>query len=328
MIEIIHQGQGVLKALLNQERESLDYFFENIDIKAMEKLLDIMYECQGMIFFTGIGKSGLVAEKIAVTMTSIGTPALYISPTNALHGDLGIVTDKDLVLILSKSGESEELLHLIPSLRNKHVKIVSIVSNPKSRLAAASDFNLFLPLEKELCPFDLVPTVSTLVQMILGDVLAVGLMKKKKFTLDDYALNHPAGRIGKRITIRVEDLMIRGESLPLCSPKDKLFDTLVELSNKRCGCVLVVDEKMKLLGIFTDGDLRRALQNKGANVLEKEMQSLMNKKPRSINPNKLALEAMSLMEKDQRQAITVLPVIEEEKVVGLIKLHDIVQSGI
>jgi len=289
----------------------------------------MLYECQGTMIFTGVGKSGLVAKKIAMTMTSTGSRAFYLSPTNALHGDLGILTSKDIFIMLSKSGETEELLHLIPSLRNKHVQIVGILSNPSSRLAKACDLAVHLPMEKELCPFDLAPTTSTVIQMIFGDVLTIALMRMHNFSLDEYAKNHPAGRIGKRITTKVQDLMLRGPAIPLCKPQDKLVDILVELSNKRCGCLLVVNEEMILQGIFTDGDLRRALLKHGANVLNSLIKDLMTCSPRHISPSKLAWEAMQMMESDPKNAITCMPVIDESKKVhGLIKLHDIVQSGL
>lgn len=318
----------MLKELLLKEKSYLDYFFNKIDLAQAEKIVDVLNACNGVMIFSGVGKSGLVAEKIAMTMTSTGTRALFISPTNALHGDIGIVSSQDVFVFLSKSGESEELLQLIPALRNKKVKIIGIVSNAKSRLAKASDLYIDLPLEQELCPFDMVPTTSAVIQLIFGDLLAISLMRLKNFTIDEYVLNHPAGRIGKRISMKVSDLMITGSSLPLCQPQDTLGDTLVELSNKRCGCVLVVDEAQALQGIFTDGDLRRSLQKHGATSLHLKMGDVMTKTARSIAPEKLAFEAMREMEGDQKNAITVLPVLEEKKVVGIIKLHDIIQSGL
>lgn len=319
----------MLKRLLQSEKQSIDYFFDHLDARKAEAIIDELHACQGVIILTGVGKSGLVAKKIAVTLISTGSRALYISPTNALHGDLGMVNSQDIFVMLSKSGESDELLHLVPFMRNKGAKIVAIVSNPKSRLAVASDEVLHLPLEKELCPFDLVPTVSTTIQMIFGDLLAVSLMSKKNFSLDQYALNHPAGKIGRSITLRVKDLMLSGENVPTCKGDDKLVDILVELSDKKCGCVLIVDEAQKLQGIFTDGDLRRALQSKGSEALDTPMQSLMTYSARWIAPDELAAKAVHLMESDQKRPITVLPVLEEgEKVVGLIKMHDIIQSGL
>jgi arabinose-5-phosphate isomerase len=319
----------MLKELFENTQQHLDYFFKNIDMQELEEVFDILRSRPGMIILTGVGKSGLVAKKIAATMTSTNTRAIYLSPINALHGDLGIVTDRDVFVFISKSGESEELLSLIPSLRNKGVKLIAVVSNPKSRLAKACDKVINLPVEKELCPFNMAPTISTTVQMIFGDVITIGLMRLKNFSLEDYALNHPAGRIGKRITVKVKDLMITGEKIPHCKPNDKLVDTLVELSNKRCGCVLIIDEARKLMGIFTDGDLRRTLQDKGSNSLDEPIETVMTKTPRHISPDVLATEAIKIMENSLSNEVTVLPVLNDEKqVIGVIKLHDIIQTGI
>ena len=319
----------MLKELLEKEKNYINFFFDQLDILKSEKIVDALCKTEGVVIFSGVGKSGLIAEKIAMTMTSTGTKAMFMSPLNALHGDIGIVSEKDTFILFSKSGESEELIQLIPALRNKRVQIISVVSNPDSRLAKSSDIFINLPLEQELCPFDMAPTTSTVIQLIFGDLIAVTLMRKKNFTLDDYFQNHPAGRIGKRISLKVSDLMISGKNLPICKPHDKLGDTLVELSNKRCGCVLVVDQDETLKGIFTDGDLRRSLQRYGASSLELLMKDVMTDAARSIKPHVLAFEAMKTMEGDQKNAITVLPVLEDNnKVVGLIKLHDIIQSGI
>lgn len=318
-----------LKKLLEKEREILFRFFEQIDLSAADRLFQILKECKGLIFISGVGKSGLIAEKIAVTMTSTGSRAFFLSPTNAMHGDIGIVSKDDVFLMISKSGESEELLQMVPFLRNRGVTPIAIVNNSHSRLAKACEFSVVLPMEKELCPFDLVPTTSAVIQLIFGDVLAVALMMHKDFSLVDYAMNHPAGKIGRRLTLRVKDLMLKGKDIPLCHPSDKLVNTLVELSNKRCGCVLVVDDQQHLLGIFTDGDLRRALQKLGSEALETTMQSLMTPTARFISSEEMASQALSLMEADQHRPITVLPVLNEElRVVGLIKLHDIIQSGL
>lgn len=319
----------MLKELLENERQYLNYFFDALDQKAANQMLQILHECRGVIFFSGVGKSGFVAKKIAATMTSTGTRALFLSPLNALHGDIGIVTNQDIFVILSKSGESDELLQLIPFLRNKGAKLISVVSNPNSRIAKACDFSITLPLEKELCPFDMAPTTSMVIQMIYGDLLAIALMRMKNFGLDQYALNHPSGRIGKRITMKVKDLMLGLSYTPFCNPADKVVDTLVELSDKRCGCVLVIDHQHILQGVFTDGDLRRALLNEGSKALDLPIQQLMNQNPKWIGPGELAWEAMKRMESSHKQEVTFLPVLEQNKqVLGLIKLHDIVQSGL
>lgn len=319
----------MLQELFDNTHRHINYFFDHIDMQAMEEVFDILRSRPGMIILTGVGKSGLVAKKIAATMTSTNTRAIYLSPVNALHGDLGIVTDRDVFVFLSKSGESEELLTLIPSLRNKGVKLIAVVSNPESRLAKACDKVVVLPVERELCPFNMAPTISTTVQMIFGDVMTIGLMRLKNFSLEEYALNHPAGRIGKRITVKVRDLMITGDNIPHCKPNDKLGDVLVELSNKRCGCVLILDEARHLLGIFTDGDLRRTLQNVGSDSLNEPVENVMTKNPRHISPDVLASDAIKIMENSLTNEVTVLPVLNEEtQVIGLIKLHDIIQTGI
>jgi arabinose-5-phosphate isomerase len=326
---VIIQSQEILKRLLDKEQMYLNHFFENLDYQALEEVLNMLAETEGIVILCGIGKSGLVAEKMSVTLTSTGSRSIYLSPMNALHGDIGIVTEKDIFLMISKSGESDELLNLIPFLRNKGVKIVSIIAEPKSRLAKASDYSLIIPLEKELCPFDLAPTTSTVIQMIICDILAIALMELKNFTKDQFVMNHPAGRIGRRLITKVKDLMIVGQGIPLCSPEDRLNDTLVELSNKRCGCVLVVDEEQRLMGIFTDGDLRRTLQTLRASALEAKMETIMMRTPRSIGSNELAWTALQQMEEDQKRPITVLPVLDQsKKVVGIIKMHDIIQSGL
>lgn len=318
----------MLHQLFELAQQNIDYFFEKIDIGGSEQVFNLFLRCRGVIFFTGIGKSGLVASKIAATMTSTGTKALYVSPQDALHGDIGIVSPEDLFVFLSKSGESEELLQLTPFLRNKGVKLVAVVSKDNSRLTRACDVSMVLPFKSELCPFDLAPTTSSIIQLIFGDVMAVALMRKKQFTLDAYALNHPAGQIGKRSVLKVTDLMLKEEQLPLCHPHQKLGDLLDLMSEKRCGCLLVVDDQHRLQGIFTDGDLRRSLQQRNGNVLDTPIGDLMTKGGRSISHAAYAWEAVRKMEEDHQKPIMVLPVVDQGKVQGLIKMHDLVQSGV
>lgn len=319
----------MLEKILSNYKNYLEYFFSQLNLAEAEKILKIFQNCSGTLFFSGVGKSGYVAKKIAVTMTSTGTKALFLSPVDALHGDIGIVSPGDVFVMLSKSGESEELLNLIPYLRNKGITLVGIVSNPKSRLCKACDTSICLPLKRELCSLDMVPTTSTTIQMIFGDTLAVAMMEYKSFNKNDYALNHPAGSIGKRIMLKVRDLMLTGDKIPLCRPDDKLINVLVELSKKQCGCVLITNQDLELLGIFTDGDLRRGLQSKKDHILETSMSQIMTTAPKWISPDVLVMDAIYEMESDQKHPITVLPVLDENhKVLGIIKMHDIVQSGI
>lgn len=319
----------MLKELFAEQRAHIDRFFEGLSDLESRAFFDALKDCKGLIILSGVGKSGLVAEKIAMTLTSTGTRALFISPTNFLHGDIGIISSEDLVIFLSKSGETEELLNLIPFIRRRKAPILSLVSKRGSRLAALSDLSVYLPLQKELCPFDLAPTTSTSLQLIFGDVMAVALMKAKQFKLDDYAQNHPFGAIGKKMTLTVEDVMLQGSLLPLCSMEDSLADILVELTNKKCGCMLVVDEQMRLQGIFTDGDLRRALQQRGEKVLSLSMKELMTPEPlMCVEKEMLAQEAIILMQLDPKKWVMVLPVVEEGRVVGMIRMHDIIQAGV
>lgn len=317
------------KDLLKKTQNLLTPFFESFDPHLIDKLVLELKDSKGLIFFTGVGKSGLVAQKIAVTMTSTGTRALFLSPTDSLHGDMGLVGGEDHVFLLSKSGESDELLSMVPYLRNRGAKTTAVVCEPKSRLALACQGYVALPVKDELCPFNMAPTISTSAQLIFGDLLAIALMQAKQFSADNFVQNHPAGQLGKRAVMRVKDLMLTANQLPLAPASAKLIDSLTELSNKRTGCVLVHDEEVRLKGIFTDGDLRRALQTKGASILEMPLGDLMTANPKATLPNVLLVEALKKMESDQKHPITVLPVVDEtQKIVGLIKLHDILQTGI
>jgi arabinose-5-phosphate isomerase len=320
----------MLQELLDAKQQYLSHFFDHLDLEQANKILNQCLSCEGTIFFSGIGKSGLVAKKIAATLAATGSKSHFLCPVDALHGDIGLVDASDIVILLSKSGETDELLNLIPHLQAKKACLIGVASNPSSRLVKACQLSIDLPLKQELCPFDLAPTTSTTIQMIFGDLLAMAMMQQKQFTIQQYALNHPAGRIGKRAALKVEDLMLVGAELPICKPQELVLNILVELSNKRCGCVLVVSEDNQLLGIFTDGDLRRSIEKFKGAALEKPLEELMTRSPKWITPDILLWDAMKLMEnKAEKKEIMVLPVLtDDKKVVGLIKLHDIIQAGL
>ena len=330
--ELLEKSVTILddyQELLDKQRAYTQHYFDSLDLESTRKIVDLIMGCKGMVFLTGVGKSGLVANKIAFTMVSTGTRAMFISPTDAVHGDIGLVTPDDIFIMLSKSGETDELINLVPAIRNKGATLVGLICNPSSRLSAACHHVMVLPFQAELCPYDLSPTMSTSFQLLFGDLVAVALMRYKSFSLDEFALNHPSGRIGKRITMKVKDLMLTGERIPSCLPDDKLQDALIELSNKRCGCILIIDEENHLLGLFTDGDLRRTLQRLGGQVLNTPMHELMTKNPKFINADVLAWDAMKFMEADYQRRIMMLPVIDNHnKVQGLLHLHDIIQSGL
>jgi arabinose-5-phosphate isomerase len=318
----------MIASLFEEARQYINHFFDAVDIKKTEELVQELLLCQGSIILSGVGKSGIIANKLAMSFLSMGTKALFLPPLDALHGDLGLVSAEDVCIFLSKSGETQELLQMIPYIRKKGAKVVAIISNPHSRLAKESDFFIILPVEKELCPFNLAPTTSTAVQLIFGDVLAVALMREKKFTLSEFAINHPAGSIGKKIALCVEDLMFKEKEIPLCSCDSFVIDVLTELSSKKCGALIVVNKEKQLEGVFTDGDLRRAIQKYGKEFLSQKVKDLMTPSPKSTTKKTLAWQAMKQMEEDPKKLITILPVVEEKKVVGVIRLHDILQAGL
>lgn len=316
----------MLKTLFEDQRRYLNRFFDQIDHVQVERVLDRLLACKGVIVFSGVGKSGHIAEKLAATFLSTGTRSFFLSPTHALHGDIGFLSAEDVFIGLSKSGSSQELLDLIPHVKKKGVFTIAVVSVSHSPMTRLADLSIILPVEREICPYDLAPTTSTAAQLIFGDCLAVALMQKKKVTLTDFAANHPGGLLGRKITFRVADLMLKGEEIPLCRPTDTLMDVLHELSRKRCGCLLVADQEQILKGIFTDGDLRRAIQSKGPEALRMPLSALMTHAPMSIASDSLAIEAMQQMEADPARLVTVLPVLEKGRVIGLLRMHDILQK--
>jgi len=318
----------MLTDLLAEQRRYIDHYFDRLDLTEVDKVVQECLRVKGLIVFTGVGKSGIIAEKIAMTMISTGTKALYLPPTNFLHGDIGILSDSDLFVFMSRSGETEELLNLLPFVKNKGTRLLAVVSNPHSRLAKACDLSIHLPLEKELCPFDLAPTTSTAVQLLFGDLLTIALMRAKGFALSSYALNHPSGSIGKKMTLTVEALMYKGEQIPLAGPGDLLRDVLDELTSKKCGALLVADAQKNLLGIFTDGDLRRGLQQQGSDFLHKPICELMTGAAMRIESDQLAWDALKIMQSDPKKFVMVLPVVKEGKIVGILRMHDIIQAGI
>ncbi|MBS0621068.1 MAG: KpsF/GutQ family sugar-phosphate isomerase [Verrucomicrobia bacterium] len=318
----------MLDELLQQQRSFLAHYFDHLDLQEVQAALEMCLNTKGLIIFTGVGKSGIIAEKIAMTLVSTGTKALYLPPTNFLHGDIGILGKEDLFILMSRSGEAEELLSLVPFAKRREARTLAVVCNPQSRLARACDLFVNLPFEKELCPFDLAPTTSTAVQLLFGDLLAVALMRSKQFDLSTYALNHPSGAIGKKMHVLVDEIMYTGDQIPLARPCDKLLDVLVELSNKKCGALLIADEEGQFCGIFTDGDLRRALQTAGSDVLQKPMSALMTRSALHIEKGVLAWEALRLMQRDPKRLVMVLPVLDKGKVAGVLRMHEIVQSGI
>jgi arabinose-5-phosphate isomerase len=314
-----------LDQTISSYEEGLAYFFRNMDRDKMQQITEQISRCQGKLFFTGVGKSGIIAKKLAATFTSVGKGAFFLSAQDALHGDLGGVEPDDLIFILSKSGNSAEIIQLVPHLKEKKAYIVAVVNQKESKLEQICHDSFVLPFIKEACFFNVMPTISTTTQMIFGDLLALLWMNNNKLSLESFGKNHPGGQIGTMTRSKVIDLMLEKKHLPLCRSDDLLMDKLHELSEKKCGCLLITNETEELLGIFTDGDLRRAVQKYGPSALECTMQKLMQTNPRTIHPGVRASQALAAMERPS--PVTVLPVIVHAKIVGIIRMHDILQIG-
>ena len=287
----------------------------------------LISECNGKVITMGIGKSGVVGRKIAATLTSTGTNAIFVHPVECLHGDLGIIRPEDIVLILSKSGESDEIRRLFLYLKNLQVKIIGITSRKQSYLAKISDITLVMADVAEACPMGLAPMSSTTVQMVIGDALAAVIMQLRNFQPGDFALFHPAGSLGKQLLLKVEDVMHSGEENPVVVTGTLMRDALVTMTSKAMGAILIVDNQNRLIGILTDGDLRRAIQ-KHMNILELPVDQVMTKDPICVHALDMAIEALHLMEKRASQ-INVLPVLDQTGfLTGILRLHDLIISGL
>ncbi len=290
--------------------------------KEFERAIQLLLEVQGHVLTSGVGKSGLVAKKIAATLTSTGTPATFVHPVDAIHGDLGIVTERDAAILLSKSGETPELLGLLPAFRRRGVSILTITSQPESALARGSDCVLDLGRMREACPEDLVPTTSTTAALALGDALAIVLLRMKGFSREDFAFLHPGGVLGRTAMLRVSELMHRGDQLPRVAEDATLHDALLEILKKRLGMTTVVDGRGALRGILTDGDLKRILL-KGSADLAQPVAQVMSTSPRTIEEDALIAQAVRRMEENEGGAITSLVVVDGRGAPqGVIHLHD------
>lgn len=287
--------------------------------------VDLIYNSTGRVIITGMGKSGLVARKIVSTMNSTGTAAIFLHPSDAVHGDLGMVRKEDVVICISKSGDTEEIRQLLPMFRRIGVKVISMVGNMNSHLAKQSDIALDISVTEEACPHDLAPTASTTATLVMGDALAIALLHKRDFSKEDFAMFHPGGNLGKRLLLRVEEIMVSGKGVPVVNQKVSLADAIVEMTSKRLGATCVVDDTKKLCGIITDGDLRRLLQ-RTKDVSNVSIVQVMTRNPKTIRKGLLAVTALEEME---QYNITQLPVVDEEhRPVGMIHLHDLVKTGI
>lgn len=314
--------------VLRIEAQALLDAADRLDEAAFDKAVALLAGCRGKAVLTGAGTSGIVASKVAATLTSTGTPAIFLHPVDALHGGLGAVTGDDVVIAVSNSGETDELRAILPYLRNRHVHMIAIVGNPDSTLGRAAEVTLNAGAEREACPFNLAPTSSTTLALAIGDALAIALYDVRGLTPERFALNHPSGALGRRLTLRVTDVMHSGDHVPWVAPGAEWIDVVTRTSEGGLGAVVILDPDRHLLGIITDGDLRRAMQRHAATVVGTVAENLMTADPVVVGPDELAYNALQLME-DRPSQISVLPVVDgERRCVGLVRVHDLVRAGL
>ena len=309
---------SLARKVLQTEAAAILALVERLD-GGFERAIGLLLECRGRVIVTGMGKSGIICRKIAATLSSTGTPAFFLHPAEAVHGDLGVVQADDVIVALSYSGETEELLRLIETIRRIGARLIAITGHPSSTLGTAADVTLSCHVAEEACPLNLVPTASTTAALALGDALAMTLLVRKGFRVEDFASLHPGGKLGKRL-MRIEHLMHGGAQMPLVGPDTAMRDVIYEMSRKALGMTCVVDDAGRLVGIITDGDLRRHM-SATPNILERRAGDVMTKNPLTIGRSLLAVEALKAMEE---RKVTSLIVVDEARVVeGVVHLHDL-----
>lgn len=290
-----------------------------------DKAVDILYNCKGRVIVTGMGKSGLIGKKIAATMSSTGTPAYFLHPAESTHGDSGVITRNDVIIAISNSGETQELLNLLPLIKRFGCEMIGMTGNLNSTLAKTSEVTLDISVEREACPLGKAPTASTTATLAMGDALAVCLMEKKGFTKEDFLMYHPSGKLGKGLTYKVRDLMITGDKMPVVSDDESFTDVINTISEYKLGMAMVVDSDKKLSGVLTDGDIRRTVI-KYQDISKLRIKDVMTSNPKRITSDAYAASALNLMEKF---SITALAVVDENNVpVGVIHVHDLLRAGV
>jgi arabinose-5-phosphate isomerase len=315
-------SQDLARRVLAIEARAIEKLIERIDA-SFTQAVDVVAGCSGRVVVTGMGKSGIICRKIAATLNSTGTPSVYLSPAEALHGDLGMVVKGDVVIAVSNSGETEEILHLLETLKRLSVPLISFLGRTRSTLAQASDFVLDVSVDEEACPMGLAPTASTTAILALGDALAMAVLEKKGFTTEDFAVLHPKGQLGFKLR-RVENLMHTGDEVPKVKSDTPMRDAIYEMSRKGLGVTSVVDDRGKLVGVISDGDLRRQLE-KDDRLLGKAAGDCMTRNPVTIDPQELATRALALME--ERKITSLIVPDNEGGIAGIIHLHDLWRLG-
>ena len=313
----------IAKAVVQTEADSILMLKDRID-QTFNDACQLILSCEGKVILIGMGKSGHIAKKIAATLASTGTPSFYVHPGEAGHGDLGMVNDKDVVIIISYSGESDEIITLLPSIKRLNIAVISMTGNSSSTIAKESDAHLDVSVDEEACPHNLTPTSSTTVALVMGDAIAITLLNARGFTPEDFAKSHPSGALGRRLLTLVSNIMKSGDDIPIVSKETSLIDSLLVMSQKALGMVLITDNNT-LLGIFTDGDLRRVLE-KNINFQNFSIKDVMTQNCKSIQPNKPALIALQMMEE---YSLNSLPVVDSDnQVIGAINMHTLMQAKV
>jgi len=321
-LKLVKNIKLIAKNVLLNEAEAIRNLTNLID-DDFEACVNEILNTKGRVVLTGIGKSAIIGQKIASTLNSTGTPAMFMHAADSIHGDLGMLTEHDVVICLSKSGNTPEIKVLVPLLKRKGSKLIALVGNKDSYLAKQSDYILDATIEKEACPNNLAPTTSTTAAMAIGDALAVCLIEAREFSSNDFAMLHPGGSLGKRLYLKVEDIAQQHE-LPLVQKDATIHEVIMEISSKRLGAVAIANEEKALLGIITDGDLRRMLKN-FSNIAEIKAQDIMNPTPKTIEADEYAVNALNLMQKNN---ITQLVVLKDNKVYGFVHIHDLLKEGL
>lgn len=313
------------KKVLKIEAEAITSLIDRVN-ETLVEAIDIMYSCRGKVVVTGMGKSGIIGKKIAATLSSTGTSAFFLNPAEGSHGDIGMVTREDVVIAISNSGETDEIINILPVLKRLNVKIISMIGNLESTLAKKSDVVLNISVKEEACPMGLAPTASTIATLAMGDVLAVTLLKKKGFTEEDFAFCHPGGNIGRRLLMTIGDLMHSGNAIPSVDRETLMKEAILEISSKRLGITTVIDDNGKFLSIITDGDLRRGLEKWGNEFLSMKASDVMVGNPKTVTEDILATKAVAIMESHSITSLVVLD--EKDRIEGIIHLHDLLKAGI
>jgi len=318
--EALKIAQEVIKSevsAINNLKKTLD--------KNLYLLCNKIYNCKGKLIIIGVGKSGHIANKLAATFSSTGTPSFFVHPSEAMHGDIGVVSKQDVILLISNSGCTPEIIPILPYIKKIGCSILSICGNKKSKIYEDSDISLSIDIKKEACPLNLAPTSSTSVTLVLGDIIAIILMRMRKFKSEDFAKNHPGGRLGKNLNLKIQDIMRSGKDIPLIKKQKKLKDALIEMTNKNMGCVIIANYKNNAVGFFTDGDLRRAI-NKLLDIHETPIEKIMTKKFLTCISADYATDILNLMNKNK---INSLPVLDaKNKIIGVVNMHILIEAGI